>query len=376
MRKLGKKLPRLGAALALFAALGLAVAVSGCSNSGGSVPMFLPPGLSVTPFPPEALPDGTDGTAGTSGSYVTFGKWPQTLKASAVTVDETETEVHGAFTYCKGSDGAWYVKQAESANSADYTYSDGSPVAQSSANSEKWFKVEPIKWRVLTTDYNGKKLLLAESVLINSSYYDYEVDRSVGSATISANNYEHSKIRAYLNGLSFQEKESSSSSQRANSSFVGKGFFQTAFTAAEQAAVATTSVDNSARSTNPDSNANRWGNGNNLNASDTPTRDKVFLLSEQEVTKAAYGFSEDEDAENTARIRKPTDFALASGANTNSGLIPTDGGNWWLRSPHYDSIVFTSWPYYIGVSGEAGTPTSDNCGWTFLGVVPALCVSN
>ena len=51
-----------------------------------------------------------------------------------------------------------------------------------------------------------------------------------------------------------------------------------------------TNVDNSARSTNPDANATQWNGGANQYASDMPTSDKIFLLSEREATKSEYGF--------------------------------------------------------------------------------------
>src|SRR5574344_2187560 len=57
-----------------------------------------------------ALPAGTNGSAGTTGSYVWFGGWPQTIEASGVTVDESTTKTIGANTYYKGSDGYWYAK--------------------------------------------------------------------------------------------------------------------------------------------------------------------------------------------------------------------------------------------------------------------------
>ena len=133
---------------------------------------------------------GADGSAGTSGTYVCFGDWPKTIKADGVSVNESKSVQVGANTYYKGSDGAWYAKQQEKANGSNYKYSDNTAVAQNSANSFKYFKVEPIKCRVVTTDYNGsgKKLLLAENILINCRYDD------------NKNNYENSEIRGYLNG--------------------------------------------------------------------------------------------------------------------------------------------------------------------------------
>lgn len=264
-------------------------------------------------------------------NIVTFGSWPQTLKTDGVSIDQNESLAVGELTYYAGSDGYWYAKL-----------------------SDKYYKVEPIKWRVLTTDYNGtgKKLLLAESVLTRKPHNN--------------NNYKNSEIRKWLN--------SNANAEAASDHGGTGGFLKTAFTAAEQSAIAAASVDNSARSTNPDANATAFNNGANPNASGTPTTDKVFLLSEQEVTTSAYGF----DAYNaykgdgmhneSTRIRFPTDYAKASGANQSStaGM----GSWWWLRSPSFrdNSSMFVS---------DDGRAT--NCGLvTFYtgGVVPALCVGN
>ncbi len=305
-----------------------------------------------------ALPAGTDGTYGTSGTYVTFGSWPQTIKADGVTVDESAAKSVGAFTYYKGDDGEWYAKLAENACYPSYHYSDGTTVGQGGTN-YKYFKVEPIKWRVLTNDYSGKKLLLAESILVNCRYYDtYDEDRG----GIMPNNYKESRIRAFLNGLSYNK------SGTTNSEFSGKGFLQIAFTTSEQEAIETTAVDNSARSTNPDANATKWNSGNNQYAC-ADTSDKIFLLSMREVTKSDYGFA----AYNTcgagsSRIRKTTDYAKASGAGQNStaGM----GGWWWLRSPYYYLSDGARGGGYDGAA-DSNYTVGDSPG----GVVPALSIN-
>ncbi len=337
--------------LAVTAEGGASVAVSGTGNSR----TFAMPAQDVT----------------VSATFaVTFGLWPQTIKADSVTVNESETETHGAFTYCKGSDGEWYAKIKENAyiySDGEYKYSDGTTVAQSSANSYKWFKVEPIKWLVLTTDYNGtgKKLLLSEKILANCAYYDYfNVNRTVSEATVYPNNYEHSKVRAFLNGISYQKKADGSAEQAACDDFLNKGFLQSAFTAEELAKIVETTVDNSAGST--------IDSGYNLKSADfyacANTSDKVFLLSEREVTTSAYGFAAyDAQGEGNKRIRFPTDYAKASGAYQNA--TEDMGGWWWLRSPAYGGLV-----HYVNSYGRANNTfyaaQDDGC------VVPALCVSN
>ena len=260
------------------------------------------------------LPAGTNGTAGTTGTYIEFGRWPQTIKADSVTVDKatSESQEVGMFTYYKGNDGEWYCEALENAyaTEAQYKYSNGTQVSQKSANSYKWFKVEPIKWRVLTDNYSGKKLIFCESgIMADVCYYDgYWGERDIGGSTIYPNNYEHSRIRAWLNGLSFQLGDAT------NSDHDGRGFLQTAFTAEEQTAIAMTTVDNSVTSTGYITN----------DYACKDTSDKIFLLSNKEAE--GYGFTS-----SSVRIRKPTDFALANCAylSDQKGY----GCSWWLRTP-------------------------------------------
>ncbi len=344
-----------------------------CSNSNDSPPViYIVSGGNETE---------TVTINGKDFKIVSFGSWPQTIKAANVSVDVSQTKKVGLFTYCKGSDGEWYFKTKEKAYSSGYKYSDGTKVAQSSANSYKWFKVEPIKWRVLTDNYNGsgKKLLLAEIVFPEISYYDFDafnyddVKRNIDGKVVYSNNYEHSKIRALLNGLSWQTKTSPSASQSTCGDYKNKGILQTAFSEEDQAAIAVTVVDNSVRTTLPDNfddmsdSDKKWfGNGNNSHASDTPTHDKLFLLSEQEVTRAEYGFSKYSDVCDKARVRVVTDYAKASGAplNTYAGKSAA----WWLRSPwHLDSCAHF-------VDGDGAASRQDG-GVNFTnGFAPALCL--
>nr|MCR4714558.1 formylglycine-generating enzyme family protein [Treponemataceae bacterium] len=286
---------------------------------------------------PVALPAGTNGTAGTNATYILFGDYPQTVIASGVTVDEDISKQMGAFTYYFGSDGAWYVKLAEKAYETGYTYSDGTAVARG-GTSYKYFKVEPIKWRVLTTNYNGtgNKLLVAENLLINHRY------------AASSNNYANSEIRSYINNE----------------------FYNAAFTSAMQNRIATTIVVNDAASSNTDENPNQWNNGANNYASNTPTSDKIFLLSETEATTTAYGFGA-YDAVDTARVRNPTDFALASGAYTNQFNNENDGGWWWLRSPYYEYSDYAHRVHYDCVASWSSRVDDG-----YRGIVPALCIDN
>lgn len=261
---------------------------------------------------------GEDGTVGTSGRYVTFGRWPQTVKADGVTVNENITQIHGDFTYCKGDDGEWYVKAKENAFINRYDmyktpfvrYSDGS-LAGIEGKSEKWFKVELIKWRVITDNYSGKKLLLAENAIAARRYN--------GSET----SYINSEIRAWLNDA----------------------FVQSAFVGEQLSKIAPVAIDNET----------------------TPV--KAFLLSSNEIKKSEYGFA-NSDLSDSARKRKTTDYTRAGGATarTSNGVFIEFAEYWWLRNIRdYGTLPM--------VCGQEGNLYSIQPPYDTECVVPALCVS-
>ena len=280
-------------------------------------------------------------------TYVAFGDWPQTIKASDVTVDKSKSKQMGMFTYYLGSDGNYYVE-----------------------HKSEYYNVEPIVWRVLNKDYasTGQALLLAEKILTGGIRYYVDLNkRTIAGAkegesdTVYPNNYKYSTIRAWLNG-----KAESDDTQEKNEAYEGTGFLQTAFTPDVHDLIANTIVDNSAASTTdagqnlPQATAYACGN----------TEDKIFLLSEQEATTEEYGFAAyDAGGEGNTRIRVTTDYAEATGAyqDRTAGY----GGWWWLRSPEdYDNYIYCA--YDIDYGGDASTPRIvDN---VEVGVVPALCI--
>ncbi len=329
----------------------------------------------------ESPVDTVTGLPATSESeYVYFGVFPKSVLPlnSSVTVNESKSVTIGANTYYEDDDGNLYAKIAENAYATGdkYTYSDGSPLKKSSADSYRYFKVEPIRWRVLTKNYNGtgKALLLAEDILTAGvPYYKYSEgsnSRTVESdADIYPSNYKYSTIRAYLNGLDYYYDKSDSSTAK-KTDFTDRGFLQTAFTAAAQAKIAVTSVDNGGSGTTDAADILPKADGsfeNNPDYTCAETRDRIFLLSEKEVTTAAYGFAPyDKRGEDNTRIRKTTDYAKANYAY--QSLTAGYGGGWWLRTPLYRDRCLA---YYVGQDGFAvGNIVRD----TYYGIVPALTV--
>lgn len=328
----------------------------------------------------------------TDGEYVSFGEWPKTIKASSVTVNESEIRQAGAYTYYKGSDGAWYAKCLEMAGWDDYRYSNGNTANRKEAYCERYFKVEPIKWRVLTHDYNGtgKALLLANKALINCAFYEDSYSRkgleedtpySQEIGRIPESDYMHSRIRAFLNGKLYYVNEDTHFEKYGennilkNDEFVNIGFLQTAFTEEDQEYIAVTSIVNDAENANPKSNPTRYEDGKNKYASTKTLEDKIFLLSLKEATDTEYGFVGSPNSWiDYAQIIYPTDFAIANGIETVSeerdqgAYNPYEGTEWWLRSPGtYDSRS-------ISTIGGKGFSSSDSSFYSTVGVVPALCI--
>ncbi len=296
-------------------------------------------------------PNNTDG----SWTYMEFGEWPQS-EALGVSPTLVDPQPENLF---KGK----YYSDAN----GEYVEKDG-----------KYYKVEPIVWRVLNKDYasTGKALLLAESILTGGiPYYHFDKEkgglggvewrgpRIIGGKTIHPNNYEHSQIRAWLNGLSYQSKESEGATQSSKDEYNNAGFLQTAFTESARDLIADTTVNNSVTST--------FGTGENTQenpyACDN-TKDKIFLLSEQEATNREYGFDVD-NVPDIARVRVTTDYAEATGVYQ----WDSSGGGWWLRSPYYGNDYYAHGVDNLGSSDDGGT-----VGGVYsasVGVVPALSIS-
>ncbi len=339
---------------------------------------FIMPKTDVTIFatfnlPPSSpihlLQEGFNGTAGTFSRYITFGSWPQTLKSDQVLIDEEESIDVGFYTYYKGSDNEWYSKKLID-YSTNYAY----------------LKVEPIRWRILCSDFDhdnnssttGKKLLLAEICLDTCMFYDYEsVNRKISNETIYPSNYQHSRIRAYLNGISYVIKLSNTSEQTANNEFMYKGFLQTAFSEDEQKKILTTKVINNIQSflpvnyTSLDSSVQNgwWNSGNNPYIDNSYLNDKIFLLSNYEFTTFFGGFQENGD--HTPAIRNNLSVYYNNGIPYQPKNQPNFAMPWWLRSPDFNKN------YVINCVAKNGTAYSNPENWvtaTVIEVVPALCI--
>ena len=152
---------------------------------------------------------------------------------------------------------------------------------QSSADTK-----EPVKWRVLQ-NADQKVFLLSDQNLDCKVYQD-------GYPSVT---WETSSIRTWLND----------------------SFKDAVFSAGEEAAVTETNV------LNKDHPYYETPGGED-------TKDKVFLLSLEEVTNSAYGFTDGYEPTST-REAKNTEYATTMGACTSSKPQYAGNGYWWLRSP-------------------------------------------
>lgn len=256
------------------------------------------------------------------GNYIYFGEYPQSIKADNVTISSTVDDRD----YFLGSDGCYYAQVVANPYGSSYTFSTGASVTDGTTY---YFKVEPIRWRILSED-GETALILCDSIIANHRYDD------------SSNNYASSEIRQWLNAT----------------------FYETAFSELQRELILTTTVDNSVYSTGYSSNSYVCED----------TNDKIFLLSYMEVTNSVYGFSSDNLDYDTA-CRITSDYSRAAGVWMTTDNSYYGNSYWWLRSPSRAYAVDARYVYYYG-STSTGPYNSisgvHTVNFSTTGVVPAL----
>ena len=255
------------------------------------------------------------------GKTVKYGLYPRSVVHDSSLISKLETlEPVDLNDWCFYN-GFFYAKTTASLKTSPYftvTYhfDDGTDIIN---GQDYWFKCEPIKWRILTSDEN-KYMLFSEELLDTHSYHSI-------SWSDEPNNYSQSSIRAFLNSTNNNEK----------------GFLKQAF-AFNGNIIQTTIVDNSPAST---------CNETNTSCCDD-TEDKVFLLSKRDLINENYGFSENDES---SLVSRTTDWARAKGANV---LLSSYYGSYWTRSPVNNSKGVTM-VYYSGAIGTVATDLNSTC---------------
>lgn len=300
------------------------------------------------------------------GNYVYFGSYPQTkvsdktllntlkAKAGELPTEENSYLWNSYGYYINGSvkDYMWYIDEEVDGSKyrgvyftsyRPYHCSQGSDKNYSSQKLNEyfestayWFKYEVVRWRVLT-EIGNRAFLMCNRAIDAQQYYNDNNTRSIDDKTVYANNYAESHIRKWLN----------------------ETFYNTAFNDLQKAIISMTSVDNSARSANPFNNATQWNKGKNEYACEN-TLDKIFLLSEYEVTNPTYGF--------TGSALMSSDYAKSQGCYQDNDY--NGSCKWWLRSPYYDNYNYARRVGYDGRSINI-----ESVGYTRNGIVPAMWIT-
>lgn len=170
-----------------------------------------------------------------------------------------------------------------------------------------WFKFESLKWRVLDADTG---LILCETIIDSQPYSNTIYSNGGGtygyfndpSYTNYASDYETSSIRKWLNN----------------------DFYNTAFTSADQSAIATTTLNN-------DGYYTLTGDSNYTALDSADTNDKIFLMSYDEANNNKY-FSSD-----ATRQARGSDYAKCQGLYVSISSSYKENSDWFLRSSGFYS---------------------------------------
>ena len=244
-------------------------------------------------------------------TYVDFGRYPQHVLEDQRTASELKTKISNGTLVPDPVTGLYtYQNILYAKATADPYQNEAKSYRANFSNNEEikkdtdyFFIVEPIKWRVLSGDPNKKDsevLLLSEDVLSAGLFRADLTVRSFDGNTVYANNWEHSDLRQFLN----------------------TDFYNEAFMAGEAKFISSTTIDTGKKTAHFD----RYANGK-------PCVDKVFLLSYADMANRSYGFNHWTITEDNRKVAKATDYAKALGvyASLNGGN-EHDAAHWWLRS--------------------------------------------
>lgn len=320
------------------------------------------------------------------GKYITFGEFPQTIKSADVTITSSLPDSDG---YYLGSDGERYAKLTFTYeenimglnwnNWVAYEHnlmSDGTTLEK---DNDYYFKVEPIKWRVLQNS-DGTALIVTDQVLQSIEYQSSYEKGKEGKKTVSYA-LDSDGNRIYDNDRAVYATNYKWSSLR---SFLTGDFYTKAFSSDQKSIIQLTTVDNSVTTTQ--------NSGNEYLYVCEDTQDYVFALSWADVTNSQYGFQSESNVRDTARRWGASDYAIATKVfvwtqeyliNVSYSGTPdpmtspshyldyitrSDCAMVWLRSPTYSSNYCAGFDSII-FSTSAIPNTS------YYGVAPALYIN-
>jgi len=218
------------------------------------------------------------------GNFIYFGEYPKTkAREEAVLQMSRFPDINGHYT--SKWDNNRYVKLIIDDGEIQGSFIDDTPIIYSKTY---YFKVEPIKWRILS-ERDNSIFMISEDIIERQTY---DNDHS---------GYLKSKVREWLNS----------------------DFFNNAFNNIQKEMIQLTEIKNSSESTGTDYNPYQEENCN----------DKVFLLSFAEAVDNNYGLIPDYFGYDLKRRKSVTDYALAKGCYVSKDRVDKGKGNWLLRSP-------------------------------------------
>lgn len=300
------------------------------SSANNNKPILLPGMENI----PKIIND-YDGTCGKQWVYVEFGIWPS-LKFNGNQDELKQCPNINAWDNCyTDGNGAYYVEIIANPNNSCTSYEKGK---------KYYFKFLPIKWRVLSNS-NNEKLLFSERILCSYQFYKNLDTRMDSENTIHPNNYENSDVRRFLND----------------------DFLNKAFTIEQIENIKTTFVNNDMSSTfgKGEESKNYYGTNEYVC---TNTYDKIFLLSENEITSENFGFPVCSDS-SKERQKCATEYAEATGILKEKNKL----GHccYWLRSPTYKNGIEG---LFVRDDGGSKPLNFSYVNWSNIGIAPALTV--
>ncbi len=248
-----------------------------------------------------------------------YGYYPQTRVSDETTVNSLKTLTAESNGWYKLGD-SYYAKATGNPYTINSTgkFDDGDTITK---DEEYWFSCDPIEWYIVSS--SGSTHTLISSVLLDTHRFN-EHWSGTGTAGHYSNNYKESEIRSWLNG-----------------DFYGKAFSK------DSSLIQQVTVDNSAATTDDDSNPHVCDN----------TNDKVYLLCYRQFFDEPY-FKEDANC-----MAMTTDYARANGAYCANNPNYLNNGFYWTRSPlsdtTYDTYVLEVDP--DGTCSQTYVDTTMNC---------------
>lgn len=282
-----------------------------------------------------------DGTYNPNGSYLLMGTYPQTIKSADVTIDTT---LNGSNGWNVGSDGNLYKEVVANPYVAQvsprtYYFSDNTAVVK---NTTYYFKLEPMRWRILLRPEDGGWTFLMS---------DKAIDANVFDPSVSPRNpvYQTSLLRQFCttNFLSMNIPQTVQDVMKSGN------LYNNLQSTLEAGSKVPQGWDNSI-----------WNN--NPYVSNEEIKDKVYVFSISELTDTDFGFSRYMTTKDTKRQVTPTDYAIARGIAVSS-LEGYEGNcSWWTRSPNPTS------PAVLTVSADGCLATQDRNSYGIYDVRPDL----